>query len=350
MIHSQKKILAIETSCDETAIAVYSYTHEVWHGRLTANEVFSQYTLHAPYHGVVPELAARDHAQRLPAMIDETLQKCNCSLAQISHISYTAGPGLIVALLTGSAFATSLAWSLAIPAIPTHHLEAHVLAAFIHASPPVFPFISLLVSGGHTQFILVKSLGDYTIIGDTLDDAAGEAFDKTATMLGLGYPGGAALAKLAATGNPTAFNFPRPMRHSNNGDMSFSGLKTAARYAIQALSDVQLAQLRVDIAASIEAAIVDILTLKARFICAKHNIHRLVVGGGVSANLRLRQRLSAEKQLDVVFPDQAFCNDNAAMIAFTAALRLEHGIAKQSTTIQAMPRWSVDELRHTSFN
>jgi N6-L-threonylcarbamoyladenine synthase len=335
-------ILGIETSCDETGVALY----EPGRGIL-AEELASQISLHAPYGGVVPELASRDHIAKLAPMIESVLRSADVTLAQLDGIAYTAGPGLIGALMVGGSLAGALALGLRIPAIPIHHMEGHLLASMLESEAPDFPFLALLVSGGHTQLVAVAGLGRYRIVGETLDDAAGEAFDKVARLLGLPYPGGPALAALAENGDPEAFQFPRPLKHQGL-DMSFSGLKTAARLAIEAAQGAAApgTAMRADLAASFQAAIVDTLTAKCARALAETGLDRLVIAGGVGANRALRAALArygAENGVRVYYPRPALCTDNGAMIAYAGACRLEQAPASPAGIV-ARPRWPLDEL------
>ena len=343
-------VLGIETSCDETGVALY-------HGQrgLLGHALHSQARLHEAYGGVVPELASRDHVRRLLPLTQGLLDRTECTVADLTAIAYTEGPGLAGALLVGAAVARGLAYALGVPAIGVHHLEAHLLSPLLSRPAPVFPFVALLVSGGHTQLMRVAGVGDYELLGETLDDAAGEAFDKTAKLLGLGYPGGPALAKLAASGTPGRFRLPRPMldRKGKSGDLdfSFSGLKTAVATAIgeRALTAAE----RTDLAAEIEAAIVDVLAAKALAALKHTGLERLVVAGGVGANLSLRARLaeSAKRQGHAVFyPELEFCTDNGAMIAFAAARRLEHSSLithHSSLGFTVRPRWDLETAAST---
>jgi N6-L-threonylcarbamoyladenine synthase len=333
------RVLGIESSCDETAVAVYDG------GRgLLAHEVFSQFDLHRAWGGVVPELAARDHIQRLLPMIRTTLADAATVPAEVGGIAYTAGPGLIGALMVGGAVAESLAYAWGVPVIGIHHMEGHLLAPMLEPDPPPLPFVALLVSGGHTMLVEVTGIGRYRILGESLDDAAGEAFDKTAKLLGLGYPGGAALAALAARGRPGVFEFPRPMMDRPGLDFSFSGLKTAA---VVALRGRQLdEQGRADLAHAFEAAIVDTLVGKALRALEYTGHDRLVVAGGVGANRKLRTDLAvaaAERGARVYYPRPGFCTDNAAMIAYAGYRRLAAG-QHAGQAIRARPRWPLDEL------
>ena len=336
------KVLGIETSCDETGVAVYAPGVG-----LLAEALFSQTELHAQFGGVVPELASRDHIAKLAPMICGVLSEADLRLTDLSAIAYTAGPGLVGALMVGGSLATGLALGLGIPVIPVHHMEAHLLAALLEDDPPELPFIGLLVSGGHTLLVEAQVLGQYRIVGETLDDAVGEAFDKIARLLSLPYPGGPALAALAERGDPSAFKFPRPMR--NKGlDFSFSGLKTAVRLALEKTknSDGELEEsVRENIAASFQAAAVDSLVEKCLCALDATGLKRLVVAGGVGANQRLRAQLRtacAKREVCVHYPRPALCTDNGAMIAFAGWCRREQALS--APTIIARPRWSLNEL------
>jgi len=333
------RVLGIESSCDETAVAVYDG------GRgLLAHEVFSQFELHRDWGGVVPELAARDHIRRLLPMVEATLAAADTMAADIDGVAYTAGPGLIGALMVGAAVAESLAYAWGVPAIGIHHMEGHLLAPMLEPDPPEFPFVALLVSGGHSMLVEVSGVGRYRILGETLDDAAGEAFDKTAKLLGLGYPGGAALAGLAEQGRPGVFEFPRPMMDRPGLDFSFSGLKTAAVLAMR--DRVPDEQGRADLALAFEAAIVDTLVGKALRALEATGHDSLVVAGGVGANRKLRADLAAaaaRRGARVHYPRPGFCTDNAAMIAYAGYRRLAAG-QRADIAIRARARWSLDEL------
>lgn len=316
-------------------------------GGVLAEGLFSQVELHARFGGVVPELASRDHIAKLTPLIREVLSSANLALSDLDAIAYAAGPGLVGALMVGGSLATGLALGLGIPVIPVHHMEAHLLAVRLEDDPPALPFVALLVSGGHTLLVEAAALGEYRTLGETLDDAAGEAFDKVARLLSLAYPGGPALAALAERGDPKAFSFPRPMR--NRGlDFSFSGLKTAVRITLEAESgrDGELKDsLRADIAASFQAAVVDSLVEKCLRACETTGLERLIVAGGVGANKRLRSQLQArgtENGLRVHYPRPALCTDNGAMIAFAGWCRRERSLS--SPKIIARPRWPLDEL------
>ena len=340
-----RTVLGVESSCDETAVALYSSERG-----LICNNVYSQYDLHKEYGGVVPELASRDHVRKLLPLIDQTLQKNQVNKKQLSAVAYTQGPGLIGALLVGSTLAKSLAWGLNIPAIGIHHIEAHLMAAFLdQGAEPKYPFVTLLVSGGHSLLVYVKAFGDYEILGQSLDDAAGEAFDKVAKLLKLEYATGAALAKLADQGDPEAFDFPRPMTKQPGLDMSFSGLKTAVRTVYQKqLLDVQTSGpsdlLTSNIAASFQAAVVDTLVIKCKRALEQTGCERLIVAGGVSANRRLRQLLSEQlPNTEVLLPKLQYCTDNAAMVAYTGYCRLvERGEQDQDLAVRVKPRWPLN--------
>lgn len=343
---SATTILAFESSCDETAVAIYRTddTAEALpqRGRILADVVYSQIPLHQIYGGVVPELAARAHIQRLPLLLQEALQQAHIQLADVNVVAYTAGPGLQGALMTGAAYARSLAYALGIPALAIHHMEGHLLSPLLHSEAIQFPFLALLVSGGHTQLMAVEALGRYRLLGQTLDDAVGEAFDKTAKLLGLPYPGGAALSALAAQGNPKRFDLPRPMTQRQGLDFSFSGLKTQVRLLIEAHQESDYA----DIAASFQAAVVDTLLIKCRRAWKSTGYRDLVVAGGVSANHALRQQLQQEAlrlRKKVYFPEPKLCGDNALMIAFAAAQRLQQA-QQQDLTIPVRARWDLATL------
>ena len=332
-------ILGIETSCDETGVAIYHAQHG-----LLAQALHSQVARHAPYGGVVPELASRDHVRKLLPLIRQVLQESALSQQQIDGIAYTAGPGLAGALMVGASVARSLAYAWNVPAIGVHHMEAHLLASLLDKDPPEFPLLALLISGGHTLLIDAQSPGHYQILGQSLDDAVGEAFDKTATLLGLQYPGGPALEELAKHGNPERFTFPRPMCDRPGLDFSFSGIKT---YAIQTFKKHQHSEnLQADIARAFQDAITDTFAIKCRRALQQSQHRRLVVAGGVSANQALRQRLStmvAEENSRVYFPAAEFCTDNGAMIALTGYYRLQtHPPEKLAFSVH--PRWSLEDI------
>jgi N6-L-threonylcarbamoyladenine synthase len=336
------RVIGIESSCDETAVAVYDRA-----GGLLSHRIFSQVDMHRAYGGVVPELASRDHVQRLLPLVREALSDARSGPESIDGVAYTAGPGLIGALLVGASFARSLAYAWGKPAVGIHHLEGHLLAPLLEPQPPDFPFLALLVSGGHTQLVDVAGLGRYRILGETLDDAAGEAFDKTAKMLGLPYPGGAALALLADAGRAGRYVFPRPMLDRPGLDFSFSGLKTAALVALRgrALDD----QARADVARGFQDAVVDTLAEKSRRgLCATGH-RRLVVAGGVGANRKLRERLAAvatDCGAELYFPRAEFCTDNGAMIALAGCLRMASqsaGGAGLRSPVMARANWPLEE-------
>lgn len=332
-------ILGIETSCDETGIAIYDTKRG-----LISNILHSQIDLHANYGGVVPELASRDHLQRITALVDKCLNQANLSLDNIDAIAYTSGPGLNGALLVGAGFACGLALSLAKPVIPIHHLEGHLLSPKLAHPDIPMPFIALLVSGGHSQLIAVYNIGEYQLLGDTLDDAAGEAFDKTAKMLGLPYPGGKYIASLATQGQ-AKYPLPRPMYNSNDLNMSFSGLKTAVRILIAKLTtDITSLDITVkqDIAKSIEEAITDVLVKKTTLALKQSQINTLVVCGGVSANQTLRNKLTSLKGVKVYYPPLEFCTDNGAMIAIAGHERFK--LAKYDYSFKVRPRWELKQL------
>jgi N6-L-threonylcarbamoyladenine synthase len=333
------KVLGIETSCDETGVAIYDTERG-----LLAHEVYSQIELHAQFGGVVPELASRDHVRKLIPLIQDVMRETH--LKTVDGIAYTAGPGLIGALLVGAAVGRSLAWAWRIPALAVHHLEGHLLAPMLEENPPNFPFVALLVSGGHTQLFKVLGVGQYELLGESIDDAAGEAFDKTAKLLGLGYPGGAALAELAKQGRSNIFQFPRPMTQRSGLDFSFSGLKTCALTTWQKnLPLCEETQLKADIAHAFQEAVVDTLLIKCKRALQQTGLKRLIIAGGVSANHRLREAfLSLEKSgYKVYYPRLTFCTDNGAMIAYAGALRLQQN-QHDSLKFQARPRWLLAEL------
>lgn len=337
------RVLGIETSCDETGIALVDDT-----AGLRAQALHSQVDLHRVYGGVVPELASRDHVRRLLPLTEQVLADAGLERTDIDGVAYTAGPGLIGAVLTGAAFGRTLAWALGVPAIAVHHMEGHLLAPCLEGELPAFPFVALLVSGGHSQLIRVAALGAYTLLGDTLDDAAGEAFDKTAKLLDLPYPGGPQIARLAERGRPGAFEFPRPMTDRPGLDFSFSGLKTKVRMTIERLRerDELSPQARADIAHAFEAAVADTLTIKCRRALRQTGARTLLIAGGVSANVTLRARLDAmvaAEGAEVRYPPLALCTDNGAMIAYAGMLRLQAG-EHAPLRIDARARWPLTEL------
>jgi N6-L-threonylcarbamoyladenine synthase len=340
-------VLGIESSCDETGVALYRLDRQAEASRVgavLAQALHSQTQMHAEYGGVVPELASRDHIRRVLPLTQGVLNSAGHRLADLDGVAYTRGPGLAGALLVGASVASALAYALKIPAVGIHHLEGHLLSPLLAADPPAFPFVALLVSGGHTQLMRVAGVGAYDLLGETMDDAAGEAFDKTAQLLGLGYPGGPAVAALADRGRPGRFRLPRPMLGGEGLDFSFSGLKTAVLLALR--EHAQDAHARADIAAEFQEAVADVLVAKALRACEQTGLDTLVVAGGVGANRRLRERLVAaagESGTVVHFPDLPLCTDNGAMIAYAGALRLAHGAALDyGFTVR--PRWELDRL------
>ncbi|WP_455648034.1 tRNA (adenosine(37)-N6)-threonylcarbamoyltransferase complex transferase subunit TsaD [Lonepinella koalarum] len=340
------KILGIETSCDETGVAIYDEQQG-----LIANQLYSQIALHADYGGVVPELASRDHIRKTLPLIQQALQQANLTAQDIDGIAYTAGPGLVGALLVGATIARSLAYAWNIPAIGVHHMEGHLLAPMLELpeNRPQFPFVALLVSGGHTQLVQVEGVGRYQLLGESIDDAAGEAFDKTAKLLGLDYPGGAALSRLAEKGKTGRFIFPKPMTDRPGLDFSFSGLKTAAANTINQLIKQQgelSEQDKADIAHAFQISVVDTLAIKCKRALTQTGYNRLVIAGGVSANQQLRQGLQQLMQQlkgQVFYPAPQFCTDNGAMIAYVGFLRLKNG-EQSDLAIEVKPRWSMTEL------
>lgn len=337
------KVLGIETSCDETGIAVYDSERG-----LLADVLYSQVKLHRQYGGVVPELASRDHIRKTLPLIREVLEKGGLELEDIDGLAYTAGPGLAGALLVGAAIGRSLGMTLGIPVIGVHHMEGHLLAPLLEENGPPFPFVALLVSGGHTQLVEVPEVGRYTIIGESLDDAAGEAFDKVAKMLGLPYPGGPHVAKLAERGNPGRFEFPRPMTNRPGLDFSFSGLKTFTLNTVDShtIDGVLDEQTRADIAREFQEAVVDTMVIKCRRAFQHSGMNRLVIAGGVSANTRLREKLgemAKEEGGELYYPGLAYCTDNGAMIAYAGCMRLLAG-QQDDLGIQAKARWNLESL------
>ena len=339
-------ILGIETSCDETGLALYDASA----GGLLAHAVHSQIDMHEAYGGVVPELASRDHVRRLVPLSRQVLERAGRRIADIGAVAYTEGPGLAGALLAGAAFARSLAQALGVPAIGIHHLEGHLLSPLLCARAPQFPFVALLVSGGHTQLMRVDQVGRYELLGETQDDAAGEAFDKTAQLLGLGYPGGPALSALAESGKPGRYRLPRPMLTSNNLEFSFSGLKTAVMILLKKEDAAQGKVSHPDLARAFVDAVVEVLVAKCALAMEKTGLTQLVVAGGVGANKQLRAALdakAAKSGFDVFYPDAELCTDNGAMIAFAAALRLQAGNAAPASAhaFSVRPRWDLASLR-----
>jgi N6-L-threonylcarbamoyladenine synthase len=356
-----KLILGIESSCDETGIALY-HTEQ----GLLAHTLHSQIALHNEYGGVVPELASRDHVRYALPLIRSVMQNADCTLNDVDAIAYTRGPGLSGALLVGASIACALAYALDVPTIGVHHLEGHLLSPLLSDPAPEFPFVALLVSGGHTQLMRVDGVGRYALLGESVDDAAGEAFDKSAKLLGLDYPGGALLAKLAQRGTPGRFKLPRPMLHSGDLDFSFSGLKTAVLTLTQqhastphpnplpqageGTNESLREQTRADIARAAQEAIVDVLASKALSALKQTGLDQLVVAGGVGANQLLRSRLNEAVPKHggkVFYPDLEFCTDNGAMIAFAGAMRLQHQSAQRDYRFNVKPRWDLRELNYT---
>jgi N6-L-threonylcarbamoyladenine synthase len=332
-------VLGIETSCDETGVALYDSE-----AGLLAHALFSQVAIHAEYGGVVPEIASRDHVRKLLPLINQCLERAGLTRTDIDAVAYTAGPGLIGALLVGTATGHSIAMALGVPALAVHHMEGHLLAPMLETDQPTVPFVALLVSGGHTMLVEVRAIGDYHILGETLDDSAGEAFDKTAKLLGLGYPGGPALAKLAEKGDAERFSFPRPMTDRPGLDFSFSGLKTHTRNLW--LNGEQDEKTQADIAAGFQKAVVETLLIKCRRAMQQTRAQQLVIAGGVGANLSLRQTLQKAGKKHgwkVSYPRLEFCTDNGAMIAFAGAQRLKAG-EHTGPVLRAYARWPLDRL------
>ena len=337
------RVLGIETSCDETGVAVYD-TGRPGAAGLRAHAVYSQIALHAEYGGVVPELASRDHVRKLLPLIRQTLAEAGLTLKDLDGVAYTAGPGLVGALLVGAGVARSLAWALEVPAVGVHHMEGHLLAPLMEDNPPEAPFVALLVSGGHTQLVAVDAIGSYRLLGETLDDAAGEAFDKTAKVMGLPYPGGPQLAALAEGGRPGAYKFSRPMTDRPGLDFSFSGLKTQVLLAWR--DSDQSDTTKADIARGFEDAVVETLVIKCQRALDAAGSDTLVIAGGVGANKRLRARLqeiAGKRGGRACFPRPALCTDNGAMIAFAGALRLEAG-QSETAEVKVTPRWDMATL------
>ena len=333
------RVLGIESSCDETGVAIYDSEQG-----LMGHALYSQVALHQQYGGVVPELASRDHVRKTLPLIREVMHQAQCEAKDISGVAYTAGPGLMGALLVGAGIGRSLAWAWGVPAVAVHHMEGHLLAPMLEDEKPEYPFLALLVSGGHTQLVAVQGLGRYELLGESVDDAAGEAFDKTAKLMGLGYPGGAALAKCAEQGNRDRFQFPRPMTNRPGLDFSFSGLKT---HALTTWQDTQQTeQDRADIAWAFQEAVVDTMIIKCRRALKQTGLKQLVIAGGVSANQLLRDRLKAacaSLGVNVFYPRLAFCTDNGAMIAYAGYLRLQAGHTV-TNAFDAKPRWPLSDL------
>jgi N6-L-threonylcarbamoyladenine synthase len=342
-------VLGVESSCDETGLALYDTERG-----LLSHALHSQVAMHEEYGGVVPELASRDHIRRALPLLQNVLGTAGVGLADVDAIAYTQGPGLAGALLVGSSVACALGLAADKPVLGVHHLEGHLLSPLLASDPPAFPFIALLVSGGHTQLMRVDGVGQYELLGETLDDAAGEAFDKSAKLLGLGYPGGPAISKLAESGDPLAYKLPRPMLHSKDFNFSFSGLKTAVltvvkNHPVKVVAEIS-AQDKANIARGFVDAIVDVLTAKCISALKHTGLKRLVIAGGVGANSQLRASLNAaarQKKFQVFYPELEFCTDNGAMIAFAGAMRLQINpdAAKKDYSFNVRPRWSLDEIR-----
>lgn len=333
-------ILGIESSCDETGIALYDTKRG-----LLSHALHSQVKMHAEYGGVVPELASRDHIRRVLPLTRQVLDEADIDIGTIDAIAYTRGPGLAGALLVGTSIAEALAFALDIPTIGVHHLEGHLLAPLLEENPPAFPFIALLVSGGHTQLMQVSGIGQYALLGDTLDDAAGEAFDKTAKLLGLGYPGGPAISRLADSGTPGRFKLPRPMLNSGDLNFSFSGLKTAVLTLVKNSAPDDAT--RADIARAFQDAVADVLCRKCVAALEQSGLSRLIVSGGVGANRQLREQLdlaARKHRFEVHYPRLEFCTDNGAMIAFAGAMRLNN-LAQGKHAFSIKPRWDLAELQ-----
>ena len=343
-------ILGIESSCDETGLALVEFDATAAVPvvpTLLAHALHSQVAMHEAYGGVVPELASRDHIRRVLPLLQEVLVQSGQRKDDIDVVAFTRGPGLAGALLVGAGVACALGVALQRPVLGVHHLEGHLLSPFLSQDPPVFPFVALLVSGGHSQLMQVSGVGDYLLLGETIDDAAGEAFDKSAKLLGLGYPGGPALSRLAEQGNPTAFKLPRPLLHSGDLDMSFAGLKTAVLTQAKKLGD-ELSARRADLAASTQAAIVEVLVRKSMQALKETGLKRLVVAGGVGANRLLRQQLNdacGARGVRVHYPELDLCTDNGAMIALAAAMRIQSGQSQAITeyAFDVKPRWPLDQ-------
>jgi len=344
-------VLGIESSCDETGVALVD-TSTAPVPRLLAHALYSQISMHQPYGGVVPELASRDHIRRVLPLTQEVMKGAQRTLADVDVIAYTRGPGLAGALLVGAGVACSLAAALGKPAMGVHHLEGHLLSPFLSADPPEFPFVALLVSGGHTQLMRVDRVGHYELLGETIDDAAGEAFDKSAKLMGMPYPGGPHLARLALEGDGAAFKLPRPLLHSGNLDFSFAGLKTAVLTQAKKLG-ADLESRKADLAASTQAAIVEVLVKKTLAALSQTALKRLVVAGGVGANALLRSQLNAacrQRGIRVHYPELEFCTDNGAMIAMAAGMRLQAGLVdlavlQNGYTFDVKPRWNLSEFQ-----
>lgn len=352
MMINTMKVLGLETSCDETGLAIYDSTMNDGKGGVLAQVLYSQIELHATYGGVVPELASRDHIRKLVPLLDELFAKAQIDKSAIDAVAYTKGPGLIGALMTGALFGRTLAYAWGVPAIGVHHMEGHLLAPMMAGDEVAFPFVCLLVSGGHTMLVRADGVGRYTVLGESIDDAAGECFDKTAKMLGLPYPGGPNVAKLAMTGNPKAYQLPRPML-GKGLDFSFSGMKTAVHNLIKDTPNADNdEQVRADIAASFEYAMVDTLVKKCTKALTQTNLKRLVIAGGVSANLRLRSTLEtalAKMGASVYYAPPELCTDNGAMIAYAGFCRLHAGQG-DDLSVACVPRWDMQTLPVAEFD
>lgn len=338
-------VLGVESSCDETGLALYDTQRG-----LLSHALHSQVAMHEEYGGVVPELASRDHIRRAIPLLEQVLGQAKVEMQDVDAIAYTQGPGLAGALLVGSSIACSLGLAADKPVLGVHHLEGHLLSPLLAKEPPEFPFIALLVSGGHTQLMRVDGVGQYTLLGETLDDAAGEAFDKSAKLLGLGYPGGPAISRLAEFGDPNAYTLPRPMLHSKDFNFSFSGLKTAVLTVVKNHPANICEQDKANIARGFVDAIVDVLTAKCVSALKHTGLKRLVIAGGVGANKQLRESLNAaaaRKRFKVYYPELEFCTDNGAMIAFAGAMRLQinPNAAKRDYSFNVLPRWPLDDIR-----
>ena len=341
-------VLGIESSCDETGVALVRSDGDSV-PQLLAHALHTQVAMHADYGGVVPELASRDHIRRVLPLSEQVLDEARQNLSSVDVVAYTRGPGLAGALLVGAGVACALGAALGKPVLGVHHLEGHLLSPFLSADPPEFPFVALLVSGGHTQLMRVDGVGRYSLLGETIDDAAGEAFDKSAKLLGLGYPGGPALSRLADFGDPTAYKLPRPLLHSADLDFSFAGLKTAVLTQTKKFEGAPCDQMRADLAASTQAAIVEVLVKKSLKALEKTGLKRLVVAGGVGANSQLRQQLNAacaKRGVRVHYPELHLCTDNGAMIAMAAAMRIQAGIEapQLNYAFDVKPRWPLHDL------
>ena len=337
-------VLGVESSCDETGLALYDTQQG-----LLAHALYSQVAMHEEYGGVVPELASRDHIRRTIPLLEQVLTESGITRGDIDAIAYTQGPGLAGALLVGASVACGIALALDKPVLGVHHLEGHLLSPLLSSNPPAFPFVALLVSGGHTQLMRVDGVGQYILLGETMDDAAGEAFDKSAKLLGLGYPGGPAISRMAEFGDPDVYTLPRPMLHSKNLDFSFSGLKTAVLTVVKNKITNICEQDKANVARAFVDAIVDVLTAKCIAALKQTGLKRLVIAGGVGANKQLREALNAaaqKKRFQVFYPEMEFCTDNGAMIAFAGAMRMQIApdAAKKDYAFNVRPRWPLDEL------